>query len=304
MAAISDRNIRILPKAKIDKTKWDNCVSVNNGLIYNLYDYIDTLSDNWNGIVIGDYEAILAVPFKKKWGIRYIPTIPFLQQVSLLGSIDNYELGQVQKCILKIGCYGDLNLTVKYSLEDWTIKERTNYQLNLNCHYADICSKYHVNLKRNIAKAQKNDLLYEICDITVAVNTYFNFYNKNIPVLATAYFERFKVLVNKLLRNNSVEAFLVKKDSELLATALFFKYNGRIYNILPCTLDTGRQYAAMHFLLDKVIESNSNRDMIFDFEGSDLPGVKQFYQQFGPEKDTYYQYHFNKLPFPLNKIKR
>ncbi len=61
---------------------------------------------------------------------------------------------------------------------------------------------------------------------------------------------------------------------------------------------------ANHTLLNEVLKEFSERDLLFDFEGSDLPGVKEFYEYFGPVNQPYFHYHFNYLPFPLNLIKR
>jgi hypothetical protein len=70
------------------------------------------------------------------------------------------------------------------------------------------------------------------------------------------------------------------------------------------TTAEGRKLKANHFLLNEVLKEFSGNKMIFDFEGSDLDGVKEFYQNFGPENQPYFHYHFNELPFPLNLVKK
>ena len=73
---------------------------------------------------------------------------------------------------------------------------------------------------------------------------------------------------------------------------------------MSVTLPKGKPVNAMHFLIDSVLQEFQLTDLIFDFEGSDITGVKSFYEKFSPVNQPYYHYHFNKLPFPLNKIKR
>ena len=65
----------------IDKKKWDYCINnAENGLIYAQSFFLDTMADNWDGIVIGDYEAVMPLTWKSKWGIRYLYQPAFLQQ--------------------------------------------------------------------------------------------------------------------------------------------------------------------------------------------------------------------------------
>jgi hypothetical protein len=54
----------------------------------------------------------------------------------------------------------------------------------------------------------------------------------------------------------------------------------------------------------EILKEFSGRNLLFDFEGSDLPGVKEFYECFGPIDQPYFHYHFNDLPFPLNLVKK
>jgi hypothetical protein len=43
------------------------------------------MSKNWHGIVIDDYAAVMALPWKRKLRIRYGYTPPFMQQLGIVG---------------------------------------------------------------------------------------------------------------------------------------------------------------------------------------------------------------------------
>ena len=67
-----------IPQKQIDKKKWDHCIeSAENGLIYGYSFYLDHMAGQWDGIVLGDYQAVMPLPWKKKFGIKYIYQ-PFL----------------------------------------------------------------------------------------------------------------------------------------------------------------------------------------------------------------------------------
>ena len=80
--------IEILSSSDINKEKWNHCISTNaNGLIYSTTDYLDAMAQNWHGIVINDFQAVMPLPWKKKFGILYAYTPPFMQQLGVCGEI-------------------------------------------------------------------------------------------------------------------------------------------------------------------------------------------------------------------------
>ncbi|MFW1442904.1 hypothetical protein ACEV7Z_23210, partial [Vibrio parahaemolyticus] len=60
--------------------------------------YLDMLTDNWFAVVNQDYSIITAIPFKKKWGIPYAYTAPFVQATSIIGNASMDD----QKAIIQI----------------------------------------------------------------------------------------------------------------------------------------------------------------------------------------------------------
>ena len=126
-----------------------------------------------------------------------------------------------------------------------------------------------------------------------------------MPHLIEDDFNKFNSLCKKLKNNGNAFGKSVRNDKgELLAIALFLKDNKRIYNLMPTTFNDGRKQMAMHYLLDSLFKEFAGQNLIFDFEGSDLPGVKAFYLQFGSINEPYNLWHFNKLIWPLNLIKK
>ncbi len=303
MATIVDRNIVLLSSHDIDAEKWNACIESNHGLVYNRYDYLTIMADYWHGIVVGDYECVLAVLWKRKLGIKYMPVVPFIQQLCILGDYTIQEEKKIVELIEQFVQYGDYNTSSEIPFSNSIVRKRTNFFLQLSPQYEILSSHYKENLQRNIRKAKREYLSLEKCTCQYALDSYAENYQEKIPIVQTVYYSSFRQLVQLLEKEGCAIAYAVRKENNLLATALFIQYENRLYNILPCTLPEGKQYAAMHFLLDKIIELNAGTEMILDFEGSDLPGVKQFYEQFHPEKQEYFQYHINRLPFPLNRIK-
>ncbi len=80
--------ISYLRHENIDKKKWDNCIAhANNSLIYAYSYYLDAMSENWNALVMNDYEAVMPLTWAKKFGFRYLRQPVFTQQLGIFGNI-------------------------------------------------------------------------------------------------------------------------------------------------------------------------------------------------------------------------
>src|SRR5215210_5206946 len=74
--------IEIIPSHKINRSKWDACITnSSNALIYANSFYLDTMTDNWQGIVVNDYDCVMPVPWRKKIRVKYCYDVPFIQQL-------------------------------------------------------------------------------------------------------------------------------------------------------------------------------------------------------------------------------
>jgi hypothetical protein len=89
------------------------------------------------------------------------------------------------------------------------------------------------------------------------------------------------------------------RENTLLALVLMLKDDKRLYNIINVITEEGRKIESNHFLYDQVLSEFAGSGLTFDFEGSDLPGVKFFYEKFGATNQPYSKIRFNHLPFPF-----
>src|SRR5688572_8760496 len=78
--------IQYLKHGEIDKGSWDRCIDdAPNGLIYAYATYLDHMADNWDGLVLNNYEAVMPLPWRKKWGVHYIYQPFLMAQSGLFG---------------------------------------------------------------------------------------------------------------------------------------------------------------------------------------------------------------------------
>jgi hypothetical protein len=297
--------ITILASKKIDSKKWDQCVFNNsNGLIYSTSLYLNTMAKNWHGLVIDDYSAIMPLPWKRKLGIRYGYTPPFIQQLGLIGTIHHDKWPSVLDAIHSFYSYADIHFNFQnVSIQNHVSSiQRTNLMIDLSNGYPGIQSFYSKDLNENIRKAAH--LSYQIGSLKESIALYQTQYSKRFPQTQKKDYVNFMQLCLLLVQKKQCFIRSVHDDKNtVLATTVLLKDNKRVYNVMNTTTFEGRNKEANHYLIDQIIREFSGQLLLFDFEGSSLPGVKAFYEKFGAENEPYFQYHFNHLPWPIHLLR-
>lgn len=304
------KQIQILEAKQINPKKWDDCLMrSSNELIYAQYDYLSFLCDNWSGLIIGDYETIFPIPWRKKFGIKYFYAPAFIQQLGFFGKLSDLSIPSIWDEIYRFAKYGDLFLNFEnaFALEKIPYTEKNNFVLNLNDTYPNIYKSYHSDLVKNLVKANKKQLLYsEELPIENAIQLFKINYEDRFPEYDNNDFLQFQKACLRFatLEKSITRTIFSESKKEILATAVLLKSNKRIYLIMNVTNPQGRLVAANHFLIDQIIQEFSEEEIEFDFEGSERKGIQTFYENFHPKNQPYYHVRINHLPFLLNLIRK
>jgi hypothetical protein len=74
-------------REEIDIAKWDQCIEKSsNGLIYAYSFYLDHTADNWDALILNDYEAVMPLPWRKKFQFYYLYQPTFTAQLGIFGN--------------------------------------------------------------------------------------------------------------------------------------------------------------------------------------------------------------------------
>src|SRR5437868_6214502 len=135
----------IIPSHEIDAGRWDNCI-INSeaNRIYAKYIYLQYMADNWSGLVMNDYAAVMPIVWRQKWGIRYAYDAPFIQQLGLFGSYNTDDLKQAVEMVMQYIKYGDLYFNHTNSIQQFFPEARAANNLIILLHtgYESICKGY------------------------------------------------------------------------------------------------------------------------------------------------------------------
>lgn len=301
-----------LENSEIDKTQWDECINTSPaGLIYARTFYLDNLCPGWSALTGENYDWVLPLTSNTKWGISYLYQPPFTQQLGVFAK-ENVTIpyNGITAWLIQKFPFCEVNWNFKTSAGFTHSRIKTspaaNFILNLHDDYKVIANCYHNDLIKNLKRSKQFTPVYQATkDFTKCIELYRNTYGSRMPNVRNKDYKNFRNLCSSAQQHNMLicrEA--VNRQNELLATALLLSDGKRLYNIMNSTTELGRKTAANHFLLDAVIREFGGQDLIFDFEGSDLPGVKSFYENFGAEDQPYFMIRYNNLQWPLRLFKK
>jgi hypothetical protein len=88
-----------------------------------------------------------------------------------------------------------------------------------------------------------------------------------------------------------------------VASCIYFFSNKRAYYILVGNHPNGKTLGASHYLIDRFIHDHAGRDLLLDFEGSDIRNLAFFYTSFGASLETYPAIRMNRLPWWIRWMK-
>jgi len=281
--------IRFLSHNEIEKKRWNETIKTSlHSTLFAHYEYLTLVSSEWGALIKGDYEAVMPLPVRIKFSIKYIFT-PF--QFPRLGIFSKTQLtdADVLAFVQAIPrCYKQIDLKLNQYNPSQLIESESisliSHQLRLDKDYATLFQQFSTNTKRNIKSAEKHHLM--LVD-TISIEEIIHLFqenrgkSKNISIKKGDY-ELFRNMAHYAYNEGNLELWGVKDaDNNLLAGACFLNdYDTRWFWF------SGRNNAmahkkAMFFLMNKYIQKNANQPFILDFDGSMNQNIARFYKGFG-----------------------
>lgn len=300
--------IRYLERKDIDEKKWNYCVrNAVNGRCYGDSDFLDTMSSNWSGLVQNDYEAIMPLTWRQKFGVTYLYQPAFCQQLGVITNnrqegITDHFLSSIPKKFR----YWDIQLNASDTTKAYPMTSRKNFLLSLGATITALRAKYHRNALRNIRKA--NEAKIEVIE-NLPVAEMMRLHRARFKNLNRITEEEYRAFENLLGRWSAASMAkiigAIDRSGELMASSGYLIYKDRLTFIINGNRYESLGNGATHLLKDYIITKYAGSRRLLDFEGSDNPDFARFYQQFGADTCEYYpRVTFNRLPWPLNLLRR
>ena len=280
--------IHYIANNNIDYEKWDKCIigSVNDTFYAKSW-YLDLVCEQWDALVLNDFEAVMPLPKRKKWGIKYIYQPFMCQQLGLFHKYERYCVDEFILAIPKEILHFNFNLNTHNSSTISVLKSNVNYLLPLDKDIKELRANYSKSHLKNLRRANKNNL--SIATVPDSAEQF----SKNKRRLASNFmnakqFDLELKIINTSLKLGKGEIFSVKGGIGNCCSVFVINDNKRLYLLSSYSNEEGKQKSAYFFLLDYIFSLEKFKGFVFDFEGSNLEGIAQRNKGFGARPTTYF----------------
>jgi hypothetical protein len=293
---------------EIDREQWDNCIKNTPGAKpYSFSWYLDIMVPGWQALVDDDYDSVFPVPGFSRFGIQYVATPSFLQQLGAYSP--DKPASEAVKEFLEympdIYRYIDLCIGQKIHIDGYKITEKANLELDLSKPYEKMWESFSPQCKKSIEASTKKkpELITdirpdEIIDLAIMNNL------KKIRSIKLRDYLRLKILMNFCLKNKKGKIIGVRAAKKRLIFGLFvIETDGN--KTLGFMLNTPESISRRlsYFVVNELIKTHSSTRTILDFAASSIPSIDSPLESFGCVNVPYYRIYRNRLFWPVRLMK-
>ena len=284
--------IRLVKHGDIDAARWNETVGASGfPTVFCTYEMLDALVGDatWNALVMDDYDYVMPLPERSKFGVHYVYSPFFVSQMGIFSAkpVTAQITSDFFNALPSADKHVDLLLNQSNAtdfIDSYTISLVT-HTLALDKDYQDLSSAYSQNTRRNVKAARKSDLVLKSDE--VGVEQIVRLFQENRGQRKEVRFKPkdYEILTQaaSVLKSQGLLEILSvhTREGQLIAGALMVRDFQR-YRFWFSGRDA--QFAdqkAMFFLLDEFINRHAGTPFLLDFNGSMNENVARLYKGFG-----------------------
>ncbi|WP_205503436.1 GNAT family N-acetyltransferase [Rufibacter psychrotolerans] len=290
--------IKLLRHQEISPERWEACLArAHQPLVYVHAWYLDVVCGGaWEALVElqgEEYVSLFPLPVRSLLGQKRVYQPLFTQQLGLVVTPQSKETDPNAYLALLPGLFGQ----VQYQLPNvreitlgapWNHRLRPNYELSLEPGYPALEQHYSTNLRRNLKKAAKTPLEVQVVSsIEPLVSLFRSTKGQELTELKPRHYQTLEQLYQRAAQRGVGQVWEVRRQNKLLCGAFLLCTPHRVTFLFGASSEEGRAASAMAFLLDHLLQREAGSGKTFDFEGSEVPGVANFYAGFGAQPVPY-----------------
>ena len=293
---------------EIDREQWNNCIRNSPCVKPYAYSwYLDIMAPGWEALVDDDYDSVFPVPGFSRFGIKYIATPVFLQQLGAFSPDKPSSQTIVEFLEFLPDFYKLIDLCIGQGLisDGFKLTERVNYELDLSKSYEKLWEKFSPHCKRNIETSSKKSPEL-VTDITPDELIDLFLLNKGnvIKGIKTRDYQQLNKLMDFCLKNKKGRIIGVRAARKKLIFGIFLvETHGNKTMLFVVNTPQSREKRIGYFAVNELIKNHSSTRTILDFAGSSIPGIASFMESFGSINVPYYRIYRNRLFWPVRIMK-
>lgn len=294
-------------RKELNIEKYNSCIT--NALQTNVFGYswyLDGICTNWDVLVLNDYEAVMPIPWRKKYFLKYVYIPLWLIELGIYSP----EVEDENEFLIELFdefkfIEAKTNTHNSFSMFDDSQKDYQRQVLYLKESYKTIFSGYRKDRKKDLKRAAKNDLTERWNDKPEKLIALFK---ENVGKRVKIKEEDYAVLLrlmNVCIEKRKGEILSVYNgNNEIIASGFFLKHAKKATILVSSTDFKNRKNGANTFLINSAIYKYQPNFEVFDFGGSVMKSIATYFLSFGATTEKYIYLKHNNLPKLLRFFKR
>ena len=297
-----------LKNHEIDRDLWDATINASpTSKPYAYSWYLDIMAPGWEALIDDEYDSVFPVPVREKFGIKYIATPIFLQQLGAFSPDKNIETATEEFLDYMPEFYWLIDLAVsrKSQYRGFTVTERSNFELMLDKTYEHLAENFSSDCRRNISLAAKNgiDLTGDIKPAEL-ISLFAGGTGAKLKGVKPRDYERLDSLMSYCINSGAGRITGVRDSSGNVIFGIFLiESAGSVTLLFTVNSEKSREGRIGYFAVNEIIREYASSGMTLDFAGSSIPSIASFMESFGSRNNPYYRIYRNRLPWPLKLLK-
>ncbi len=293
--------IRFLKRNQIDQEKYNQCVENSEySELYAFSWYLDVVADNWGAFVLDDYQAVMPIPNRNKLSVSYVYQPFWTLQLGVFGT--NEIDGFIEELVNKFR-YVELRLNPSNIVYTTSFVKNEKQILTISNNF--LLSSLRKDRQKDLRKAEKANLTFQN---SVSPESLIHLFRNNIgtrtPNIKDKDYKVLSILCELLLKKGFGNLFEVYENDTMIAGAFMLIYKKKATILFSSTDFKNRNNGSNTFLIAKIIEEYKDRIQEFDFGGSSIRNIANYFKSFGAETITYPFLKIDNLTFLVKQIKK
>lgn len=298
-------DIRIIHRKEVDIQRWDALVSGPVSVFSKSW-YLDAVCPDWHAMVLGDYEAIMAAPFRTKGGFRSFYQPFFSRELAVFGKGDPKVFLDLIREQFHLSGFG---FSAEGPSDGFKTETYIHQWIELPAAVEEQHKAYSTNTKRMLKRAAKGEL--KVRPLTDPAPVWELFRNEKAGEfghLKAADLGRLHQIMLNANAQGALRSFGGYVGDDLVAGATFILNDQTLLYLKGAVSDDGKEVGGMFSVMDAGISmAIKNGCSLFDFGGSRNEGLAGFNRKFGATDRKYLFLSHDRLPVwarIARKIKR
>ena len=285
--------IQLVKRNQIDEEKYNHCITKSiESSIFGYSWYLDIIADNWDALVLNDYDAVMPLPWRKKAGIKYVYPPFWLIELGVFSTLKNVDVKAFINALFMNFRFVESRLNTQNQLLGFPAQklEMQIQMLSLKDSYETILLAYNRNRKRELKKANDVHLTEQWNDDPKNLIALFkDNVGQRVEKLQEKDYQVLLKLLNVCIERNVGEVLSIyEPKSKLVGSAFFLKHQNTVTALVVSSDFKNRDNGVNTFLNDRAIFKYQKDFEIFHFGGSSMETIANYYKSFGAETKNYF----------------